>query len=68
MRCTTRGGLLDFLTPAFGDGIFFLEFPRDIANLAVSLDIWRADDASVGDVLSGILEKAQGTTTIAHRL
>ena len=68
MCCTTRGGLLDFLTPSFGDDMFFLEFPRDIANIAVSLDIWQADNASVGDVLSGILEKAQGTVTIAHRL
>jgi len=67
MCCTTRGGLLDFLTPSFGDDSFFLEFPREVASLAVSLDIWQADDASVGDVLSRILEKAQDTSiTIAH--
>ena len=68
MCCTTRGGLLDFLTPSFGDDTFFLEFPRDVASLAVGLDIWQADHASVGDVLSRILEKAQGTIAIAHRM
>ena len=67
MCCTTRGGLLDFLTPSFGDDTFFLEFPRQVASLAVSLDIWQADDASVGDILSRIFEKAQDASiAIAH--
>lgn len=69
MCCTTRGGLLDFLTPSFGDDTFFLEFPREVASLAVSLDIWQADDASVGDVLSRIHEKAQNAgIAIAHHM
>ena len=67
MHCTTRGGLLDFLTPSFGDDTYFLEFPREVASLAVGLDIWQADDASVGDVLSRILKKAQDASiAIAH--
>lgn len=67
MRCTTRGGLLDFLTPSFGDDTYFLELPREVASVAVGLDIWQADDASVGDVLSRILEKAQDANiAIAH--
>ena len=67
MHCTTRGGLLDFLTPSFGNDTHFLEFPREVASLAVGLDIWQADDASVGDVLSRILEKAQNASiAIAH--
>jgi hypothetical protein len=67
MCCTTRGGLLDFLTPSFGNDTFFLEFTREVASLAVGLDIWQADDASVGDVLSRILEKAQDASiAIAH--
>ena len=66
LHCTTRGGLLDFLTPSFGDDMFFLEFPRDVAELTVGLDIWQADNDSVGDVLSKILQKAQGAIAIAH--
>ena len=67
MCCTTRGGLLDFLTPSFGDDTFYLEFPREVASLAVGLDIWQADDASVGDVLFRILRKAQDAgIAIAH--
>ena len=67
MCCTTRGGLLDFPTPSFGDDTFFLEFPPQVASLAVSLDIWQADDSSVGDVLSRIHEKAQDASiAIAH--
>lgn len=68
MRCTTRGGLLDILTPSFGDDWFFLEFPQDVAKLAANLDIWQADDGSVGDdTLSRILERAQGSIAIARR-
>jgi len=59
---------LIFLTPSFGDDKFFLEFPQDVASLAVGLDVWQADDGFVGDVLSRILEKAQGTIAIAHRI
>ena len=67
MCCTTRGGLLDFLTPSFGDDTFFLEFPREVASLATVLDIWQADDASVKDILSRIHEKAQDANiAIAH--
>ena len=67
MCCTTRGGLLDLLTPYFGDDTFSLEFPREVASLAVVLDIWQGDDASIKDVLSWIHEKAHDANiAIAH--
>ena len=68
MCCSTRGGLLDFLTPSFGDDTFFLEFPQEVASLAVGLDIWQADNASVGDVLSRVLEKAQDSSIAVGHL
>ena len=61
--------LLNFLTPPFGDDTFSLEFPPEVASLAVGLDIWQADNASVGDVLSRVLEKAQDSSiAIGHLL
>jgi hypothetical protein len=48
---------------------FFLRFPPEVASLAVVLDIWQADDASVKDVLSEMFQKAQDASiAIAHRI
>lgn len=51
--CCTTPGLLDSLTPSFGDDMFRV-FPQDVAGIAVQ-QVW-------------ILEKAQGTIAIAHRI
>lgn len=53
LRCTTRGGLLDPATPSAGKDIFSLQFPREIGERAVGLDIRQTD----ADDLRGKVER-----------
>lgn len=53
LRCTTRGGLLDPATPSAGKDIFSLQFPQEVGERAVCLDIMQTD----ADDLKGKLER-----------
>ncbi|KAJ6630393.1 hypothetical protein B0H10DRAFT_1939152 [Mycena sp. CBHHK59/15] len=48
IRCATRGGLLDLFTVSSGRQLFVQQFPQEIGQRAVGLDILQADETIFG--------------------
>jgi hypothetical protein len=64
--CTTRGGILDPFTPSFGKNIFSLQFPQDVGERAVRLDIMQRDNAPLGGESVRIVKLAKAVVAITN--